>query len=282
VSTIHKIIQSLLKAPKFMGRDYLIEQLPKWFIKKPKGKVILKTRFGFKIELEPAFDKNIENVIYQRGVYEQGTVAVVQSFLKEGDVFIDVGANIGFLSLVAAEKVGKTGEVHAFEPVPSTLEILTKNKNINIYDQLSIYPHALGNETAKRFIYSENENRGGASLVNHISDEGIEIDIKRLDDLEFSKPITVIKIDVEGFEFEVLKGAENIILENKPKLIIEYSVDRTNTSVAGEMFAWLKSLPHYKIYKLKHGKERESKLIEIKGEADLPDHDNIFCAPYYW
>ncbi|MFK8046763.1 MAG: FkbM family methyltransferase [Crocinitomicaceae bacterium] len=282
MSTIHKIIQSLLKAPKFIGRDFLIEQLPKWFIKPVEGKVILKTRYGFKIQLDPGFDKNIENVIFKRGVYEQGTVSALQSFLKEGDTFVDAGANIGFLSLVAAEKVGKFGAVHAFEPFPSTYEILEKNKNINNYVQIRAYPFALGNETGSKTIYTENENRGGASLVNHVSDSGTKIEIRKLDDVKIHTLIKVIKIDVEGYEFEVLKGAEKTIRENKPKLIIEYSVDRNNTIASKEMYAWLKTLPNYKIYKLKYGKERESELMEILSEADLPAHDNIFCSPYYW
>ena len=98
MSLIHKTIQSLLSAPKFLGRDFLIEKLPKLFIKPATGKVVLNTNFGFKINLDPVFDKNIENVIYERGVYEQGTVSVLQDFLKQGDTFVDVGANIGWRS----------------------------------------------------------------------------------------------------------------------------------------------------------------------------------------
>ncbi|MFK8036859.1 MAG: FkbM family methyltransferase [Crocinitomicaceae bacterium] len=271
-----------MKAPKFIGRDFLIEQLPKWFIRPAKGKVVLKTIYGFKIELDPSFDKNIENVIYNRGVYEQGTVSVLQDFLEPDDTFVDAGANIGFLSLVAAKAVGELGHVHAFEPFPSTFEILERNKSLNNFNRIVTYPFALGNETCSKEIYTENENRGGASLVNHISDSGTTIDIKRLDDLEFRTPIKVLKIDVEGFEFEVLKGAEETIRKDMPKLIIEYSVDRNNTIASKKMYTWLQDLPHYKFYKLNNGKERKGKLVELLTEKDLPEHDNIFCIPHYW
>lgn len=276
---IHSLIQFLLKAPKFPGRDFLIEELPNWFIKKAKGPVVIKTLFGFKISLDPTFDKNIENVIYNRGVYEQGTASTLKQFLKPGDTFVDVGANIGFLSLVAAEIVGKKGRVFAFEPLPSTYEILEKNKHINRYDQLKPYSFALGNETNSKMIYTENENRGGTSLVNHLSDSGTIIEVKKLDDINLQSPITMMKIDVEGYEFEVLKGAEKTIKTDKPILIIEYSIDRNNTITSQEMFEWLKKLPRYKLYKLKFGKERQSKLVEIIAEKDLPVHDNIFCVP---
>jgi len=275
----HKIIQILLSAPKFPGRDFLIERLPKWFIKPAQGKVILQTLFGFKIELDPNFDKTIENVIYERGVYEQGTVSVLSSFLKQGDTFVDVGANIGFLSLVAANKVGPTGSVHAFEPFPETFNILEKNKNINDYEQLKTYDFALGNSAEILMIYPEIDNRGGASIVNHQSDNGVGIRTKRLDDLDFTSPIDVIKIDVEGVEFEVLKGAEETIKKDRPKLVVEYSIDRNNTIESYEIYDWLLSLGFYRIFRLKNGKERRSKLIEIKSTGDLPIHDNIICIP---
>ncbi len=275
----HRIVQYLLKSPKFPGRDYLIEQLPKWFIKPAEGPVTLKTQFGFKINLDPAFDKNIENVIFERGVYEQGTVSVLQRFLKPGSVFVDVGANIGFLSLVAANIVGKTGRVHAFEPFPDTFEILEENKSINDYDQLMTYDFGLGSATEIELIYPENENRGGASIVNHSSEKGVGIKIKKLDDLDFGQRINMMKIDVEGFEFEVLKGAEQTIKKDLPILIVEFSIDRENTVESVEIYEWLLALEIYGFYKLKKGKERQSKLVEIKSMADLPTHDNIFCIP---
>jgi len=278
MSLIHSVVQKLLSAPKFIGRDFLIENLPKIFISKAKGKVVLQTKFGFKIQIDPTFDKNIENVIYQRGVYELGTVSVLQQFLNKGDVFVDVGANIGFLSLLGCSKVGDTGKVYAFEPVPSTFDILKTNKTLNGFNQLRLNQFALGNDTKTVEIYNEKENRGGASILNHINSEGIQINVKRLDELGIKEKINTIKIDVEGFEFEVLKGAEQTIKKNKPNLIIEYSLERENSAQSNAIYDWLIQLGFYKIYKLKFGKERKSELIEIKSLADLPQHDNIFCV----
>jgi FkbM family methyltransferase len=277
MSLTHSIVQKLLSTPKFLGRDFLIENLPKIFISKPKGKTVLQTNFGFKIQIDPVFDKNIENVIYQRGVYELGTLDVLQSFLNEGDVFVDVGANIGFLSLAACAKVKGNGKVYAFEPVPSTYNILKTNKSINGFDQLQLNQFALGNEEAEVMIFNENENRGGASIINNTKSKGIKILLKRLDDLNIRETINAIKIDVEGFEFEVLKGAEQTIKRDKPNLIIEYSLERENSAKNNEIYDWLIHLGFYKIYKLKLGKERKSELIEIKTLSDLPQHDNIFC-----
>ena len=277
---LHAIVQLLLRSPKFPGRDYLIIKLPKWFLKKPKGPTIVSTRFGFNIKVDPIFDKNIENVIYERGVYEQGTVSLVQQILSPGDTFVDVGANIGFLSLVGASTVGKKGEVLAFEPVPSTYELLVENKELNGFTQLQTFAFAIGNEAGQVKIYPEDQNRGGASILNVRSEVGVNIEVKRLDDLVLAKKIDLIKIDVEGYELEVLKGAENKIREDKPVMIIEFSLDRENSSESMDMIHWINGLEIYELYRLKDGKERKSKLVKIVSKTGgLPQHDNIICIP---
>ena len=277
---VHSLVQLLLRVPKFPGRDFLIEKLPKWFIRTPSGEAIVPTRFGFKIKVDPLFDKNIENVIYERGVYELGTVSLIKQLLKEGDVFIDVGANIGFLSMAAAVAVGKKGEVLAFEPVPSTYDILVANRELNSLSQLQAFCVGVGSKSETVTIQTEDENRGGASILNKHNGSGIEIQVKKLDELITASPVSLIKIDVEGYEFEVLKGAEELIKRDRPALIVEYSTGRENSDDSLEMFRWIKELGIYDFYKLKRGKERKSSLIKIIAKTGgLPQHDNIICIP---
>lgn len=277
---VHSLVQFLLSVPKFPGRDFLIERLPKWFIRKPKGEIIVRTRLGFKIKVDPVFDKNIENVIYERGVYEFGTVSLIKQLLKEGDIFIDVGANIGFLSLAAAVAVGKKGEVLAFEAVPSTYDILVANKELNSFSQLQARCIGVGSKSETVTIQAEEENRGGASILNKNKTSGVEIEVKKLDELITSGPVTLIKIDVEGYEFEVLKGAEELIKRDRPALIVEYSPVRENSIDPLEMFRWIKELGIYEFYKLKRGKERKSSMVKIIAKTGgLPEHDNIICIP---
>ena len=95
--------------------------------------------------------------------------------------------------------------------------------------------------------------------------------------MNIKETIDLIKIDVEGFEFEVLKGAIDTIKKDKPNLIIEYSNTRINTAKDNEIYEWIKALGFYKKKKLKWGKERKSSLIEIVSKNELPTHDNIFC-----
>jgi hypothetical protein len=104
--------------------------------------------------------------------------------------------------------------------------------------------------------------------------------VKTLDEVinsEF-KP-KMIKIDVEGFEFQVLKGAANTIKICKPILIIEFSVSRDNQYDPFEMIDFIESFGFYEIFKLSGTKERKSKLIRINSREEFPNHDNVFCIP---
>jgi FkbM family methyltransferase len=273
---IYKIIHFLLSLPKFPGRDFLIVKIPSIFFSTPSHEVLVKLVFGFKMYLNPSVDLTIDKVIFERGVYEYGTLQFIQANLKKGDYFVDVGANIGFLSLASSKIVGINGAVKSFEPVIDTYKILKKNVLINQISTIELFHCALGSRVEEVTIYPEKSNRGGASILNHISKNGEKVNVRRLDDFNFIK-VNMIKIDVEGYEFEVLKGSEQTIKKHKPVLIIEYSIDRDNLGDPTEMYSWLLDLDIYHFYKLKRGKERKSKLIKILTPQDLPLHDNIFC-----
>lgn len=278
---LHRIIQQLLKSPKFPGRDFLIEKLPKWFLRRPSGSVTVKTLFGFKIAIHPTIDLNIENVIYERGVYEQATTLFIQQHLKPGDTFVDAGANIGYLSLAAAAVVGKNGFVHAFEPVKSTYALLKNNAELNEFSQINCHPLGLGSRNEEAVIYSEDQNRGGASIVNQRSEQKEIIQICPLDTILEGEKVDLLKVDVEGYEFEVLKGAEQTIRKNHPAIILEYSQQRNNTEANNEMIHWLSNIYEgYEFFRFEKGKERSSKLVNCKFKhVGFPEHDNIICLP---
>lgn len=278
---LHRIIQQLLKSPKFPGRDFLIEKLPEWFLRKPKGATVVNTLFGFKIELNPSIDLNIENVIYERGVYEQATTEFIQEYLNKGATFVDAGANIGYLSLVAASVVGEKGNVYAFEPVKSTFDLLQRNAELNQFTQIKCKQFGLGSQSEEVVIYSENQNRGGASIVNRRSEQKETIQICPLDAILSEEKVDLLKIDVEGYEFEVLKGAEEIIRKDHPAIILEYSQQRNNAGANNEMIDWLSNVYEgYEFFRFEKGKERSSKLVNCKSKhVGFPDHDNIVCLP---
>ena len=145
---------------------------------------------------------------------------------------LDIGANYGTHSLYIANKIknlNKGGKVYTFEIQPKMLDLLKENidlNNLNTY--ININHFGLGNNDGEMDLiipndYDLNENPGGISLYNNNLNEQnhkIKVSIKKLDELSLSN-ISVIKIDVEGFELEVFEGGKETIINNKPVIIIE-------------------------------------------------------------
>jgi len=96
-----------------------------------------KTKWGFRLLLDPAQYSN--RFIYYWGLWEPDETYAVKRILKPGDIFVDVGANIGYFSLLASTVVGPGGCVHAFEPVPITTERLLENLAANAVENVKVY-----------------------------------------------------------------------------------------------------------------------------------------------
>ncbi len=266
-----------------IGKGTLSRFLSKQLIPKAKGELISKTIYGFDLLINPAIDNGVENSLYYFGTYEKGTLDFIKKNLSEGDVFFDIGANIGLMSIFSSYCVGKTGKVYAFEANPETAKLLQYNIELNKINNITIIDKAVGNATGKIKIYNNwAVNRGGATLIKPKQEtDSFEVDLIKIDSItEYdSMKIGMIKIDVEGFEMDVLRGLEKILQKSKaPKLIVECSADRNNNyDSVFEIYDFIKKVNKYKIYKLSKGKERLGDLVEIQNKEELPKHDNIFC-----
>lgn len=158
---------------------------------------------------------------------------------EPGTDILDIGGNIGTNSLMFSD----FGPVHVFEPIFH--EIITKNVEQNqVWNTVKIYPYGLSSSETETNIYIPNKdgnktNYGGCSLhptTEQHSSDAIRIQLKKLDDVYTGKP-SVIKIDVEGHELEVLKGSLNTIRTHRPAIFIE-SFDIKNSKIP-ELFTEL-------------------------------------------
>lgn len=150
------------------------------------------------------------------GLREYEDMSFILHVLKSGDLFIDVGANIGSYSILAG--TCKNVEIIAFEPAPKTFFWLQKNIKINaLENKVTAMNYGLA-EKKKKIKFSAN-----LDILNHaLTDDEknlpfLEIDVLKLDDVLKDKCPTVIKLDAEGYETNILKGATNIL--NNPSLI---------------------------------------------------------------
>lgn len=174
----------------------------------------------------------IEHDIINDKGYQPNITDLLFDNFRDETVFLDVGANIGFFSIVAARQFPKLS-VHAFEPNQSIYARLQRNIDLNRnLTNLEAFPFALSNFSGNTtlFMPSPNDsNQGLSSLGDAI--EGVTkgmsqtTPVKQLDELyeNSTQKVSVIKIDVQGFEAEVLKGGETTIRRFRPVVVLEHS-----------------------------------------------------------
>ncbi len=179
---------------------------------------ILKTAAGF--EFEPLEgDSIIAQSVRDTGSYEPEILAVLALFLRPGDTFVDVGANFGWHSVHAARIVGPAGKVFAFEPVPNIADVLERNCRRNGFSNVEVRRLALGARQGQVKLALNSDNPGGGSVAEFGT---LPVHMFALDQVIADARPALIKIDVEGYELEVLRGA-NRTLEREPVVVLEYN-----------------------------------------------------------
>lgn len=223
---IKKILVSLINQPNYYIREFL-QILKSILTPVPKYPVVRKINN----EINFIFDFQLDSVIRRMyaGIYQLNILNIMKKYLKQGDIFIDVGANIGYMSAFGASLVRKMGEVHSFEPVPFYFNLLSKWVKLNKEYQFFLNNFALGESQGMAEIkISDVQNLGWNTMVPggikpHTIKEIIEVNVIRLDEYFFDnniKEVSLIKIDVEGFEFPALKGLTKFFKKNEKNLPI--------------------------------------------------------------
>src|SRR5580658_5424934 len=216
-------------------------------------------------------------LIYFQGASEPGTANFIKQFLKPGMVFVDVGAHLGEYTILAASILEASGYVHAFEARPDTFEILVRNIELNKAQSIAARPYAVWCEegfcefarTADPSVSALRPGGNDAEDRSLIRVPTVTLD-RYFADPGVSKP-NLIKIDVEGAELQVLKGARSLLSSpESPLLIVEYG--RINTAAFGyrseEVCKFLRELG-YTIYQLSG-----NGLRRIQNAPELDETDN--------
>lgn len=153
------------------------------------------------------------------GTYERDTQRLFCSTINRGDVVCDVGANVGFFTLLASKLVGPDGHVFAFEPVPRNLKILHEHLRVNSVRNVTVIPLALSSAPGSaRFSLGGNPSMGGLSTEGEIT---VEVDtFDRLIASDTVRPPAFIKMDIEGAEFDALSGGVALLRARRPALLL--------------------------------------------------------------
>jgi FkbM family methyltransferase len=164
-----------------------------------------------------------------RGHYESAEAGFARKHLRQGDVAVDVGAHIGYFAMQMAAAVGPTGTVYALEPFGPNADLLERSIAENHFGDRVVFTRAAAGATTGEATLTfppETLNSGGAYLLPHgaaplAGNLRAAVPLVALDDIVTRRPVRLIKIDVEGAEPQVLRGARRILREDRPIILSE-------------------------------------------------------------
>jgi FkbM family methyltransferase len=152
------------------------------------------------------------------GTYEREETSLCRRLLRPGDVFVDVGAHIGWFSILAGLIVGVAGRVHAIEPFPATFARLRDNVARTGLTNLVPWPVAAGDRVGSARVHLQPHGDSGSTTA--VDDRGVAVPKVPVDELvDDGRPVRLLKIDVEGFEPAVLEGARRMLARTEAALV---------------------------------------------------------------
>lgn len=190
----------------------------------------------FRMETHGRADVFVSTAIEDRGNWEGSSTAIVLQLLRNEADFIDVGANIGWYTLVAAHALAGRGHVHSFEPDPAHLVKLRANVAVNRLDNVTVSELALSDHSGTATLHLNALNRGDNSLLPLATRRGsATVKLGRLDDcsgLSRERPL-IIKIDVQGSEIDVLAGARTLLESYPHEIVLLCEISPSALAVGG-------------------------------------------------
>lgn len=214
--------------------------------------------------------------------FEPLTVTLFRESLRPGSVVLDIGAHIGYYSVLAAQAVGSEGRVFAFEPGPDNFEILERNIAINAFRNVQPFRQAVSNKGGLRpFVLSEPSDRQGfyphpfASTVQTCLVECVTVD-----SFLGNRPVDVVKIDVEGGEISVLEGMQQTLARN-PKIVLFLELNPPCLRAAGHTAADLLRVLRDAGFSISLIDESSRRLEPVASYVLHPSEDVPWCANLY-
>ncbi len=181
---------------------------------------------GFRMKLDLADPEQLK--VYFYGHYHERYEAdLVQRLLTEDDVFWDVGANVGYFTLVAATALANRGQIVAFEPGKNAYARLTENLSLNSYRNIQTFPVAVTDREGEAVLHLAGDIADSSASLYQAAQTQAGQEVCRtvaLDhflDAEGLRPPDLIKLDAEGAELAVLQGAQGLLAASPPLWLME-------------------------------------------------------------
>jgi FkbM family methyltransferase len=249
VGALHQRFIKRLYKPEYFYRP---SQLVRRFSSALSGEIepaTLRLSWGTPIKIKAG--QTIGRSIRSFGVYDLALSEFIFRVVRKHDVLLDVGANVGYTSLLMAERLEGTGRLISFEPLPELFQVLCHNIPHEDFPQVELRELALsdkGGEAILTLPPDFEKNDGIATLEERNGGTKIKIQTARLDDLNFRGKIRLIKLDVEGHELAVLRGGVETIRKSEVDFILYEDLGHQTaevTNILNEL--------GYKVFKLVKG-----------------------------
>jgi FkbM family methyltransferase len=231
----------ILRTPTFLGKRRILGMIRRLFFRRT-------TLFPWRMRNGTLVALSTDDLFqsygvgphcFRRGNWEQHIERYITNHVGSGCVALDIGANIGYFTAVLSLKTGPGGRVYAFEPVPVTLEHLKLTIRANGFGNVTLMEGALGEESKQVTITYSPEVLGNASLRDRKHSPNArrsEVTMRTLDSLYecgLIRKCDFIKMDVEGYELNVLRGGMRYLRDSCPDILFEYNPGITEGGIAG-------------------------------------------------
>jgi FkbM family methyltransferase len=251
------------------------------------AKILLESAFGH-LMVVPGTDRSITPHLIRDGYFDRTLTDFISKAVKPGSTFIDVGANVGTYSLIAAERVGATGKLVAVEANPRMAQILLDNLEMNGFSsRAEVFAIAAANQNGHGSLYEFSRHEGSHTMVQEVANRAVEefseqvtettVPARKLDDL-FSqielREADLLKIDVEGFELDAILGARSFLRTAAPDLIVEWHPSFMPREAASQLYALLTVELGYAVAKIGSADMQQIGFEELMAI----DHSDIYAT----
>jgi FkbM family methyltransferase len=220
-------------------------------------------------------------------ILEPTETHLVQRMVRAGDTTLDIGANIGYYTLLFARHVGSTGRVYAFEPEAENFSILQKNVATNDYANVIMENRAVWNTTTTLSLFLSEENKGDHRAFG--TDDGrraVRVDAVRLDDYfaEIPGPVHVVKMDIQGAEYHALEGMTSLLRRSPEAILFTEFWPRGLTQAGASPLAYLQLLQDlgFALYEIQDDADRvhpvDVQRLLDRYTPESEDFTNLLCT----
>ncbi len=246
-------------------------------------RIVVRSRDGRRFCVDPK-EKQYHMGLLGTGVYEPVETRVVMACVSEGDIAVDVGANIGWYTTLLSRLVGPRGTVHAFEPLASTYQVLTGNCKLNTCLNVVLNNIALGDRDGMVTMhYYPDEACGNASMVRMSTASSIQstCGLTTLDAFMLKHHVSrcdFIKCDAEGAEMAFIKGACRTLSQFEPSILIELNphIFAMAGYSSADLLRKIRECGPYRFFSVDRGDYEE--LTDLETSNGVVGHHNVLCV----